>query len=40
MGRGLAQVHEDLEVYRLAFDAAMEIFEYSKRCLVEERYRP
>lgn len=40
MGRGLAHVHEDLEVYRLAFDAAMEIFEYSKCFLVEERYQP
>jgi four helix bundle protein len=30
--------HRDLEVYRLAFDAAMEIFEASKSFPVEERY--
>ena len=30
--------HRDLEVYRLAFDAAMEIFEVSKSFPVEERY--
>ncbi len=30
--------HRDLEVDRLAFDAAMEIFEVSKSCPVEERY--
>jgi len=28
----------DLEVYRLAFDAAMEIFEISKTFPVEEKY--
>jgi four helix bundle protein len=38
MGQGAARVHGDLEVYRLAFDAAMQIFEYSKRFPVEERY--
>ena len=32
------KTHEDLDVYRLAFDAAMEIFELSKRFPVEERY--
>nr|WP_313887634.1 four helix bundle protein [Nodosilinea sp. LEGE 07088] len=30
--------HQDLEVYQLAFDAAMRIFELSKQFPVEERY--
>ena len=30
--------HEDLEVYQMAFDAAMKIFELSKKFPVEERY--
>ncbi len=30
--------HEDLAVYQMAFDAAMKIFELSKRFPVEERY--
>lgn len=30
--------HEDLEVYQMAFSAAMKIFELSKRFPVEERY--
>jgi len=30
--------HEDLEVYKIAFDAAMKIFEISKKFPVEERY--
>ena len=30
--------HEDLEVYQIAFAAAMEIFELSKNFPVEERY--
>jgi len=34
----LVRRHEDLEVYQLAFDAAMRIFELSKRFPVEERY--
>ena len=38
MGRGLVRQHQDLEVYQLAFDAAMRIFELSKRFSVEERY--
>ncbi len=38
MGRGLVRQHQDLEVYQLAFDAAMRIFELSKRFPVEERY--
>lgn len=34
----LVRRHEDLEVYQLAFEAAMRIFELSKRFPVEERY--
>ena len=30
--------HEDLEVYKIAFDAAMEIFELSKNFPKEEKY--
>ncbi|BBD70752.1 S23 ribosomal protein [Nostoc commune NIES-4072] len=30
--------HEDLEVYKMAFDVAMRIFELSKTFPVEERY--
>lgn len=30
--------HEDLEVYQMAFDSAMTIFELSKKFTVEERY--
>lgn len=30
--------HEDLEVYQIAFEAAMEIFEVSKQFPIEERY--
>jgi four helix bundle protein len=30
--------HQDLRVYKLAFDAAMKIFEVSKKFPVEERY--
>ena len=32
------KTHEDLEVYRLAFKAAMKIFELSKNFPAEERY--
>ena len=32
------QVHRDLEVYQKAFDAAMQIFELSKRFPKEETY--
>ena len=38
MGRGFVRRHEDLEVYQLAFDAAMQIFESSNHFPVEERY--
>lgn len=37
MGK-MVRRHEDLEVYRVAFAAAMQIFELSKRFPVEERY--
>ncbi|MBW4672481.1 MAG: four helix bundle protein [Desmonostoc geniculatum HA4340-LM1] len=30
--------HQDLKVYQMAFDAAMKIFEISKKFPVEERY--
>ncbi|BAZ03320.1 S23 ribosomal protein (plasmid) [Tolypothrix tenuis PCC 7101] len=30
--------HRDLKVYQMAFDAAMKIFEVSKKFPVEERY--
>ena len=36
--RGIVKLHQDLEVYQLAFAAAMEIFELSKKFPVEERY--
>ncbi|MBD2486996.1 four helix bundle protein [Aulosira sp. FACHB-615] len=32
------QNHQDLKVYQMAFDAAMKIFEISKKFNVEERY--
>ena len=32
------KTHEDLEVYQIAFKAAMEIFELSKRFPTEEKY--
>lgn len=38
MGKESIKTHEDLEVYQLAFSAAMEIFEISKKFPVEERY--
>ena len=38
MGRGDIKSHEDLEVLQMAFDAAMRIYESSKRFPVEERY--
>ena len=33
-----AKTHEDLRVYQIAFEAAMQIFELSKKFPVEERY--
>ncbi len=38
MSRQQIQSHHELEVYQLAFEAAMQIFELSKRFPVEERY--
>lgn len=38
MERRVIRSHEELDVYKLAFGAAMEIFEVSKRFPVEERY--
>lgn len=38
MRRGLIQKHQDWEVYQIAFEAAMQIFELSKQFPVEERY--
>ena len=38
MGRESIKSHEDLEVYQMAFDAAMKIFELSKKFPVEERF--
>ena len=32
------KTHEDLEVYQIAFEAAMKIFELSKKFPVEEKY--
>jgi four helix bundle protein len=38
MGRETIKSHKDLEVYQMAFDTAMKIFELSKKFPVEERY--
>lgn len=38
MKQGLIQQHQDWEVYQVAFEAAMQIFELSKQFPVEERY--
>jgi four helix bundle protein len=38
MGRGLVRNHEDWEVYQIAFEAAMEVFEWTKQFPREERY--
>lgn len=38
MNRKLVRSHRDLEVYRLAFDAAMRLFQLSKAFPKEERY--
>lgn len=32
------RTHRDLDVYKLAFELAMEIFEISKKFPVEEKY--
>lgn len=38
MADELVRVYRDLEVYQMAFGAAMEVFELTKRFPVEERY--
>ncbi len=38
MEKKLIKTHRDLEVYKIAFDIAMQIFEKSKSFPVEERY--
>ncbi|HEY9799979.1 MAG TPA: four helix bundle protein [Leptolyngbyaceae cyanobacterium] len=38
MSREKFRSHEDLDVYKKAFDAAMRLFELSKKFPVEERY--
>ncbi|MBW4597939.1 MAG: four helix bundle protein [Brasilonema angustatum HA4187-MV1] len=38
MAREFIKSHKELEVYQMAFDAAMRIFEFSKKFPVEERY--
>lgn len=38
MDRVAIKNHKDLRVYQMAFDAAMKIFEVSKKFPVEERY--
>ena len=38
MGRPPIKSHEDLEAYKMAFDAAMTIYELSKKFPYEERY--
>ena len=38
MSNKMIKSHEDLEVYQMAFDVAMKIFELSKKFPVEEKY--
>ncbi|MBD2731067.1 four helix bundle protein [Nostoc sp. FACHB-892] len=38
MNKDAIKDHKDLEVYKMAFDTAMKIFEASKKFPVEERY--
>lgn len=38
MKQGLIQKHQDWQVYQIAFEAAMQIFELSKQFPAEERY--
>lgn len=38
MAKEAIKSHEDLEVYQMSFNAAMKIFELSKKFPVEERY--
>jgi four helix bundle protein len=38
MNKEAIKDHKDLEIYKMAFDTAMKIFELSKKFPVEERY--
>ncbi|MEW6497427.1 MAG: four helix bundle protein, partial [Cyanobacteriota bacterium] len=38
MSRETFKSHKDLDIYKKAFEAAMQIFELSKKFPVEERY--
>lgn len=38
MVKELVRKHQDLEIYKMAFDTAMQIYELSKKFPVEERY--
>lgn len=38
MNKQAIKDHKDLEVYKMAFDVAMQIFELSKKFPVEEKY--
>ena len=38
MSREFIKDHRELEIYKMAFDAAMQIFELSKKFPVEEKY--
>lgn len=38
MGKEPIKSHEEMEVYQMAFDIAMQIFELSKNFPAEERY--
>ncbi|NMF62552.1 four helix bundle protein (plasmid) [Brasilonema octagenarum UFV-E1] len=38
MARELIKSHKQLEVYQMAFDTAMKIFEFSKKFPIEEKY--
>ena len=38
MGKEPIKSHEDLEIYQMAFDAAMKILELSKKFPLEQRY--
>ena len=37
-GKKYFRTHEDLAIYQLAFETAMQIFEHSKKFPVEEKY--
>ncbi|QHG17260.1 four helix bundle protein [Nostoc sp. ATCC 53789] len=37
-GKKYFRTHEDLAIYQLAFETAMQVFEYSKKFPVEEKY--